>query len=103
MSRVTSHESRVANRESRLTSDDCVSLGTYGDMWPSIVPPRGMRTLTPFYATSHPRHHGRRNGLVTTLEQFSRLVFCRAVFMESLRLRPAATRLVLHNVVGWHA
>lgn len=37
--------------------------------------------------------------MVSTAEQASQLVFCSAVFKETLRLWPAATALFLHSTV----
>lgn len=74
------------------------------------VPPRALReaivlaTTTPSPAVClrvfpTPPCFGNSNGMVSTAEQASQLVFCSAVFSETMRLWPAATMLFLHNTV----
>lgn len=57
--------------------------------------------LAPLSTLIHvPRCVGGSDGLVSSSEQASQLVFCSAVFKETLRLCPAATVVFLHSTVG---
>lgn len=48
----------------------------------------------------HPVRVGSSNGMVSSFEQASQLLFCSVMFKETLRLRPPGTLVFLHNMVG---
>lgn len=66
-------------------------------MSPTVIvrAPALLRTLLPV-----PRCGGGSDGLVSSSEQASQLVYCSAVFKETLRLCPAAPVVFLYNTVG---